>query len=165
MLTGRKSNLADQMRIAERMINAKRHNEAIERLRNIISKYPDWLSPHLLLSDALYERGEKEKALDVLLEVAHLEPFNLVLKKRIIRLYLECGKREPARELIKEVALLFPGDELTKSTAGELQSPFVTETMAKLYERQGYVDDARKIHEKLGKSASRKGRKSDAEKF
>jgi len=152
-----KLNLAKQLRMAERMLRTKNYNEAIEQFKDMVSKYPNWLSPYFMLSNALHKSGETEEALETLLEATHLEPFNLVLKKRIVNLYLECGNRESARELLEEIFLLFPQDEWIKITIEELQSPFVTKTMAKLYEKQGYIDDARKILEKLGKSASRKG--------
>jgi len=145
-----KLNLAKRLRMAERMLCTKNCNKAIEQLKDMISKYPNWLSPYFMLSNALHKNGEIEEALGILLEAAHLEPFNLVLKKRIIKLYLECGNRESARELLEETFLLFPQDEWIKTTIEELQSPFVTETMAKLYEKQGYIDDAHKIFEKLG---------------
>lgn len=151
MRKDKKSNLAGQKRAVERMLKAKKYNKATERLKDIIAKYPNWLFPYFMLSNALHKNGETEEALEILLEATHLEPFNLVLKKRIINLYLECGNRESARELLEETFLLFPQDEWIKTTIEELQSPFVTETMAKLYEKQGYVDDARKIFEKLGK--------------
>jgi len=145
-----KLNLAKRLRMAERMLCTKNCNKAIEQLKDMVSKYPNWLSPYFMLSNALHKNGEIEEALGILLETAHLEPFNLVLKKRIINLYLECGNRESARELLEETFLLFPQDEWIKTTIEELQSPFVTETMAKLYEKQGYIDDAHKIFEKLG---------------
>lgn len=145
-----KLNLAKQLRMAERMLRTKNHNKAIEQLKDMVSKYPNWLSPYFMLSNALHKNGEIKEALGILLEAAHLEPFNPVLKKRIIKLYLECGNRESARELLEETFLLFPQDEWIKTTIEELQSPFVTETMAKLYEKQGYIDDAHKIFEKLG---------------
>jgi tetratricopeptide (TPR) repeat protein len=161
MHQGKKYNLVDRKRLVERMLNAKKHNEAIEILKDIISKYSDWLSPYLMLSNALYEKAETEKALEILLKAAYLKPFNLVLKKRIIKLYLDCSNRESAREMLGEVALLFPRDEWIKTAMEELKSPFVTKTMAKLYEKQGYIEDAHRIYEKL--AASRKERKSDAD--
>jgi len=145
-----KLNLAKRLRMAERMLRTKNYNEAIEQLKDMTSKYPNWLSPYFMLSNALYENGEREKALEILLEATYLKSFNLVLKKRIINLYLECGNRESAREVLEEIFLLFPQEEWIKTTIEELQSPFVTETMAKLYKKQGYIDDARKIFEKLG---------------
>ncbi len=137
--------------MAERMLRTKNYNKAIEQLEDMVSKHPNWLSPYLMLSNALYENGEREKALEILVEASHIEPFNLVIKKEIIRLYLEHGKRESARELLEEIALFYPRDGWIKATIEELQSPFVTKTMAKLYKKQGYTDDACRIYEKLGK--------------
>ncbi len=158
-----KLNFAKQLRMAERMLRTKNYNEAAEQLKDMVSKCPNWLSPYFMLSNALHKNGEIEEALEILLEATHLEPFNLVLKKHIINLYLEYGNRESARELLEEIFLLFPHDKWIKTTIEELQSPFVTETMAKLYKKQGYVDDAHGIYEKLAESASRKGRKLDAD--
>ena len=150
MRKDKKTNLAKQLRMAERMLRTKNHNKAIEQLKDMVSKYPNWLSPYFMLSNALHKNGETEEALEILLEATHFEPFSLVLKKHIIILYLEYGNRESARELLEEIFLLFPQDEWIKTATEKLQSPFVTETMAKLYEKQGYIDDARKIFEKLG---------------
>ena len=150
MRKDKKTNLAKQLRMAERMLRTKNHNKAIEQLKDMVSKYPNWLSPYFMLSNALHKNGETEEALEILLEATHFEPFSLVLKKHIINLYLEYGNRESARELLEEIFLLFPQDEWIKTATEKLQSPFVTETMAKLYEKQGYIDDARKIFEKLG---------------
>ena len=145
------TNPAEMMKAAKRMVNLKKYDIAVEKFEDIIAKYPNWLSPYVILYDVLCELGKPEKALKVLLDAKFNIPFNLPIRKKLVEHYLQDGDKESAREVLDSTHLLFPSDNWVRITMEKLRSPFVTKTMAKLYEKQGYKDDAHKIYEKLNK--------------
>lgn len=143
------TNPAELKKKALRSINAKKYDKAVEVLEEAIKKYPKWLSPYIILSEVLCELDQIKNAIDVLLEARRNQPFNLPVRKGLIKLYIQSGDGESARDLLESTYFLYPNESWVTRTLERLKSPFVTETMAKLYEKQGYIEDAKKVYEKL----------------
>ncbi len=143
------TNPLELKKTALRFINAKKYDKAVDVLEDTIEIYPNWLSPYIILSDILCELDKIKQAIDVLLKAKEIQPYNLLLRKKIIKLYFKSGDKEAARDLLESTYFLFPNENWTEKTLERLKSPFVTETMAKLYEKQGYIEDAKRLYEKL----------------
>lgn len=112
-------------------------NYAIDRLQGFVSRFTNFAVAYNDLGVLLYQKGDKEGALENYQKAVSLDPRNITLKKNLADfLYVECGMVEKALNIYVDILSTNPADVETLLITGHIcvaQEQF--EDAASFYEK------------------------------
>lgn len=136
--------VAPLIRTVKKLIE-KNEEEAVKILNNLVDKYPYFSLPYYLLAEIYYTKREYfsfKKTIEVLL--MH-NPYDEPAYKLLLKYAEELNDKELKDKCNSIIEFL----EGKKKPVAEKRIPFVTKSVAELYESQGYLKEALSIYERL----------------
>jgi tetratricopeptide (TPR) repeat protein len=105
----------------QELVNEGRQAEAIQKLENLVERYPDYGPGHNDLGVLYYKNGEKEKALRHYEQAARLEPENATFQKNLADFFcIEMGELEEGLKIYLKVLEANPTDMETLLILGDI---------------------------------------------
>ncbi len=110
---------AELMRV-QNLIRNGQQEAALQRLQEIVARYPKSGLAHNELAAIYYQKGDKKSALHHFENAVQFDPQNMIAKMNLADLYAELGENERALELFVEILKEKPDDLHTLLQAGQL---------------------------------------------
>ncbi len=124
------------------------YDEAIETCAKGLSFHPDYISARLFLAKIRLEQNMPAEAAEELKKITEIDPDNIMAHTMLEGIYRQSGSPELANAAVKKInsiASTPPEASLEKNPGME------TVTMAEVYFKQGLLDEAMGVYEKIVK--------------
>jgi tetratricopeptide (TPR) repeat protein len=153
-------------RLADVYLAGGERQKALEILNQYAESFPEYPTGFWMLGKVYYELDEKEKALAYLHKTLQIIPEHLAALELIGKIYMESGEHALARSYLKQVnqadelgqvvfrtradeAKVTAESEQIEDVRKRAKGEFATETMVRLYIRQGHKKLARELCEEI----------------